>query len=244
MTKYTILLICLPFWLISQVNINGGVHISTHGDTLNKHAILGLYSDTSTIALPNLTTVERDAFGSPQQGMLIYNIDDRKYQGYQISDPIASSTLDCCSNGGNNITRQLTNTTGIQIEIPEDGKIESINLSIFYLGATDSISIAISSTPQSNCINGNEGILSLTDKVEVINGWNVFIPIESIYVKADDIIHIWSPDVNNNNIDIRTSSNTNNPDITLYQHSSCTPDNSEDPWVQLIQTKEGWVDLH
>ena len=242
MTKYIILLTCLPLWLNSQVNINGDVHVSTHGDTLNSHAVLGLYSDTATIALPNLSSTDRDAFAAPQQGMLIYNSDERKYQGYTIVDPLPSMTIDCCSNGGNNISRGMNSTTGIQITVPEDGKIESINLSLFYIGATDSISWVIASTPQSNCNNGNEHILSETDLVEVSNGWNVYTPIHPIYVHAGDILHIWSNNINSS-IDLRTSNNINNSQLALYFHSSCAT-NNEEPWVQFVQTKEGWVDLH
>ncbi len=246
--KYIFIILLLHSVVFAQVVFEGPLMLSDDGDQMNQHAIVELDSDSTCLALPNLTNNERDAFIGPVIGMLIYNTDERRYQGYD-KDENSMATLSCCTSNQLSVLPNFNETVGLILQTPTAGPLESIRLRYFFNGSTpDSIRLVIASTPQASCNNGSENILSFTNKVPAISGWNTYIPTQAIFLNANDNIYVWPESINESLIKLRSRSGGgfNNASYRSYDFNNCGAINF-DMQVELRQTVttfEGWVDLH
>ena len=73
--------------------INGAGNVGIGTSTPNTSAALEVNSTTGSLLLPRLTTAQRDAL-TPETGMMIYNTDDNKFQGYTIEDVLGAPSVD------------------------------------------------------------------------------------------------------------------------------------------------------
>jgi len=56
------------------------------GQTLNSKAVIDIQSTTKGVLFPRMTTTERDAIGSPPNGLLVFNTTDQQFQYYDTVD--------------------------------------------------------------------------------------------------------------------------------------------------------------
>jgi len=49
------------------------------GQTLNSKAVIDIQSTTKGVLFPRMTTTERDAIGSPPNGLLVFNTTDQQF---------------------------------------------------------------------------------------------------------------------------------------------------------------------
>lgn len=76
--------------LVARNGTNGIIRFYTGGNTdadlqayFSTTGNLKFTTTTGTLIVANLTTVQRDAIAAPENGMIIYNTDTNKFQGYE-----------------------------------------------------------------------------------------------------------------------------------------------------------------
>lgn len=82
-----LLFVILSSYLHAQNNVGIGTNTPHAG------AILELQSNNKALLLPRLSNTERDAIANPEQGMLIYNREINKFQGYVIAPQLPNDQV-------------------------------------------------------------------------------------------------------------------------------------------------------
>jgi len=115
------------------VNI-GTVGIGT--STPNAGAALEINSTTSAVLLPRLTTPQRDAIATPEAGMIIFNTDAEKFQGYASNATPSTTYYEentnapiCLGQGGQDFTASTSFTWNVlEIESCSGAQTGTLNI--------------------------------------------------------------------------------------------------------------------
>jgi len=115
------------------VNI-GTVGIGT--STPNAGAALEINSTTSAVLLPRLTTPQRDAIATPEAGMIIFNTDAEKFQGYASNAAPSTTYYEentnapiCLGQGGQDFTASTSFTWNVlEIESCSGAQTGTLNI--------------------------------------------------------------------------------------------------------------------
>lgn len=135
--KNSIIIYCLILFcscnIIAQTIFEQSVSINNMGSDPHLDCSLDVESDHQVIKVPALNTAARDLIASPVEGMLLFNTDEAKLQGYTdallITEP---ETTYPYSNGSSN----LFAFTVIVYTPTQDGLLTEISVGI---GATNSV---------------------------------------------------------------------------------------------------------
>lgn len=243
-----ILLILLGLQGISaQVHLGNQVQIGLDNSVISDDIALSIDSDSLTLILPNLDAADISAISTPDEGMMIYNLDTKKYQGYTI-ERSTLATVSCCTNNLV-VVGPFNEEYGIVLKTPTAGKIESIVLRYFFNNAYNQpVRLVISDSPKNNCdINNPTNILSLTDYFPATSGDNHYVPVNDIYLTAGQSIYIWPEQIDENIVSLRYLSGVHpDPNMSVYNFSPCNQF-SFDVHAKLnmkVITNQAWVDLH
>jgi hypothetical protein len=80
-----------------NLSTTGSIHIGTSAN--NPGAALEVNSTTGAVLMPRMTTVQRDAIPNPTGGMMIFNTDSMKFQGYTQSIGSINPVIQATSSG-------------------------------------------------------------------------------------------------------------------------------------------------
>ena len=102
-------------------------------------AAIDMNTTTGALLLPRLTTLQRDAL-TPQEGMMIYNTDELKFQGYSYASGYGSENIDqqhLIINNGGGEDRAQSFTAGVS------GSLTSVELPLSAMMGTFDVNIVI-----------------------------------------------------------------------------------------------------
>ena len=249
--KYTLaylILTSLSFTqLFGQIHLGSQVKIGDDNSIISGDIALDISSDSLAFILPNLSLADMSNLTESLEGMMIYNTDTKKFQGYTVERGPATP-VDCCSTNFL-VIGPFNEDYGVVLTTPTAGKIESIVLKYFFNGSYNQpIRLVIADSPKNNCdVNNPTHILSLTDFFPATSGFNYYIPVNDIYLSAGQSIFIWPEQIDESIVKLihRNPSNID-PNINKYDFLNCGQF-SFDVQVKLnmtVITNEGWVDLH
>lgn len=233
-------------YLGAQVHFTEAVSINTAGDAPETTSILDIQSDSCAVVMPSLTTAERDALDAVD-GMIIYNTDTKKFQGY-ITELDTIKPIDIPVPGGSVGSNFVTTARYPIITIPSgvNGRILSVRL-FYYFASTNTTahSIKFSTETSTNCGGSASAVIGESQVVTPnSNGSRVtYIPTTDVYVSAGQVIHCWS----SANTNARMGYYPVNLSGNLGTSENCTNAVfSSDPILTLtIETvSSSWVDLH
>ncbi|TRX35259.1 ice-binding family protein [Flavobacterium restrictum] len=100
-------LICTSFLMISPM-VNSQVGIGT--TTPDASSILDIQSNDKGVLLPRLTTVERDAIGTPANGLIVYNTTTSNFNYYNAGWKYFIIDITLPANGGTGIANDNAST--------------------------------------------------------------------------------------------------------------------------------------
>ena len=101
--------------LLSSVYTTAQVAINTDGSSPATSAMLDVQSTTKGVLLPRLTNAQRDAISSPSEGLIIYNTDAHRLQGFNGTNWVNNDVSSCAPDAPYPITGSSQvpkNTTG------------------------------------------------------------------------------------------------------------------------------------
>lgn len=107
--------------------------------TPDASAAIDMNTTTGALLLPRLTTLQRDAL-TPQEGMMIYNTDELKFQGYSYGSGYGPENIDqqhLIINNGGGENRAQSFTAGIS------GSLTSVELPLSAMMGAFDVNIAI-----------------------------------------------------------------------------------------------------
>lgn len=231
----------------AQVHLGNQVQIGLDNSVISDDVALSIDSDSLTLILPNLSAADISAISTPDEGMLIYNKDIKKYQGFAIDRDVVA-TVTCCTNAQLS-TFHFNEEYGVVLKTPTAGYIESVTLRYFFNGSYNQpIRLVIADSPKNNCdVNNPTNILSLTDYFPATSGFNHYVPLTDVYLSAGQNIYIWPEQIDENIVKLRYLSGVSiDPNMSVYDFSLCNQFNN-DVHAQLnmkVITNQAWVDLH
>ncbi|MDX9928359.1 MAG: hypothetical protein RBS37_00725 [Bacteroidales bacterium] len=215
-------------------------HMAIGSSTVNPNAVLDLKSTSGALLLPRMTSMQRDAL-TTEEGMIIYNIETRKFQGC-IGIPASSAygNIDVNTSYGNGLGENAGHHV---FNPPEGGIIDSIQLWISANQTAISTTISVYNDRNTGC-GGNPVNLGTSGTLTVKPGeWNTFIFETPVRVNTGIKYHIWSAAV------LSIDGADNNPENTVtdwYEGSvmDLCSYNTYDRPVRIFLRAGGWVDLN
>lgn len=156
----------LFLWLISFVNLfSQGQNVGIGTTTPDNSAILELYSTSHGFLVPRLTTTQRNAISNPATGLMIYNLDNQRFEYYNgsqwigVVSSIANVPFNLISSGTNTTA---TMTVGSGASIVVSGGVVEANRFKGGGSTTDAVDLNTSEVsgvlPVSNGGTGNSSI--------------------------------------------------------------------------------------
>ena len=142
--------------------------------TPNSSAAIDMNTTTGALLLPRLTTLQRDAL-TPEEGMMIYNSDELKFQGYSYGSGYGPQNIDqqhlIINNGGDG-NRAQSFTAGVS------GSLTSIELPLSAMMGTFDLNIVIRDG------DGTGGTVLHSQNFTIPNGTNTWytFPIVGVNV--------------------------------------------------------------
>ena len=227
-------------------------HMALGGTSINPNAALDITSTSGALLLPRMTTQQRDAL-DPSEGMVIYNKDVQKFQGFVGDSGVATVAFSQVStstyfigNDGENVDQVAQTFTPL---FP--GSMESIEFIVSSLSPGYSVTIEVYQ-------GGSPGNgFYLGEEESIINALGIhqveFQP--TIELNAGEVYHfiIRATEVSDDFIGILRSSGDppgEHTGGTLFSYSAPTDSyipsalDDMDFKVNALVNTQGWVDLH
>jgi len=181
--------------------------------------------DGAPVLLPRLTTAERDMVNG-QDGMIIFNTSDSKFQGYA---------------GGGSAIQSIPPETGMQYDLSNyaieftpqaSGLLQSIEL--YYEGAGATGSLEIRSTDP--CIEPT--VLRISNSVSTSPGWNTYNFAPAITVNSGNQYYI----LTSSGTVTGSPSQVDSPLFQAMLTNNCTVQPTE--IAIKVNLQGAWVNLH
>lgn len=219
---------------------SGKVGIGTSSP--NASAALDISSTNGALLLPRLTTVQRDAL-SPVAGMVIYNTDSAKFQGYAATTFI--STYGQASIGSLAFMGSAGDGTSITFTAPVNGRIKAVKVTVATQGQPGSIDIYdnhLVTTGPSGCTGTAPNLLATTNYLVTVAGVNTYTLLSPLAVTANQKVYMNATEPS---YIVGLANGTDDPATGQYRFTNCSPATS-DVSAQIIFETDGfaWVNLH
>ncbi len=225
-------------WGVSGSNIyntnSGNVGIGTN--TPAPSAALEINSTTGSLLMPRMTKAQRDAL-TAVPGMVIYNTDTGKFQGYATAEKLDQSFTNINNGGGEDraqsFTADLTGSlTKIELPLGTMGGSYTVNVAILY---GDGVGGPVLSTQQFTIASGSTTWYPIyITGVNVIAGNIYTIHLTTISSCGGPICYNWGMDANGNNY----------AGGTFYYSGIPYNGGSTDCAFKTYVMAAEWVDLH
>ena len=167
-------------------------------------AAIDMNTTTGALLLPRLTTVQRDAL-TPQEGMMIYNTSDLKFQGYSYGSGYGPENIDqqhlIINNGGGD-DRAQSFTAGVSgsltsVELPLSAMMGAFDVNIVIRDG-DGTGGTVLHSQNFTIPNGTSTWYTFpTVGVNVISGNSYTIHVTD--VSSCDLCYIWGMDTSGDN---------------------------------------------
>lgn len=212
--------------------------ISVGSAAVNSSASLEINTTDGAFLLPRLTTAQRDLL-TPVVGMMIYNTDSSKFQGYTMTSGSGGSTTmqsdfssisgsTCISDGPLAFTPSVSgNLTQIQFYVA-DPDTAALKVTLDYCGA--------------------QTFLGYSDTIIVDSGYHTWTFVTPIPVSAGTTYYV-SSDNSRNCLGVYWASGVDNAQIGSVDNLFICTDQTLDPACVITITGTAtlvgnWVDLH
>lgn len=116
--------------LMASYSLTAQIAIASEGSNADGSAMLDLQSTDKGFLLPRMTAIQRDAINSPANGLMIYNIDDNLWQGFNGTHWLYINGSSCAPEAPDTIigkTRVFENDTSIVFSITAVTSANSYN---------------------------------------------------------------------------------------------------------------------
>lgn len=227
-------------------------HVSIGTPAINPDAALEIKSTTGAFLLPRMTTEERDALNA-SEGMMIYNTDLQKFQGFAGDSGTATVALSEVSMATYFIGDDGVNTEYVaQTFTPQfPGYLQSFSFNVSSLSPGFQLTIQLyeGDTPGTGFF--------FDQKIVTINslGWNIVNYAPTFLLSNTQVYHfILKPTIVSSDILGILQSNTlpegEHAGGSLFSYDSGSgtfipsPSNDIDFRVSSLINTQGWVDLH
>ncbi len=215
---------------------SGSVGIGTTSP--NAGAALDINSAAGALLLPRMTTASRDAL-TPAGGMMIYNTDLNRFQGYLGGTVTSFGNTNVDTNYGN----YLAENGGHHVFYPPTNTwITRIRIWVASYQTPVTTTVSIYDDKNAVCGGAPTNLGTSGSLLVVPSTWNEFIFTTPVQVTAAAKYHIWSA------TGLQINGSTDNPANTItdwYQASSMDCfDNTHDRPVEIFVSEQGWIDLH
>lgn len=227
-------------------------HVAIGATTINPNAALEVNSTTGAFLLPRMTTEQRDALNA-SEGMVIYNTDLQKFQGFAGDSGTATIALSEVSMATYFIGDDGVNTEYVaQTFRPQfPGFLQSFEFNVSSLSPGFKLTIELyeGDTPGTGFF--------LNQKIVTLNslGWNVVDYAPTFLLSDNQVYHfILKPTIISSDILGILQSNTlpegEHADGSLFSFDSGSgtfipsPLNDIDFRVSALINTQGWVNLH
>ena len=236
-------------WIVNSSNIyNNGSNIGIGTSSPNTSAALDINSSNGTLLLPRMTTTQRDLL-TPAEGMMIYNLTVKKFQGYGYGSTFGAAVVDqqnLLINNGGGEDRAQSFTPAIS------GNLSAIEIPLNTMSGTIDIKVSIRAG------SGTAGAILHTQIFTIPGGgmiWYIF-NITGVNVIAGNTYTIHVTEVNPGSCGIppcyswgMDTSGNNYPGGLFYYagtpYSGGIYDCAFKTYVQPITaTTLQWIDLH
>ena len=211
----------------------------------NSSAGIDMNTTTGALLLPRLTTPQRDLL-TPAEGMMIYNLDELKFQGYTYEEDYGSPVIDQVQSLFNNANISLDKSQSFQAGI--SGILNNVKVRLNTAGSGGTVTIKIRAGI------GNGGAILYQEDVYVnyvsggflysINPTNVIVSVGQSYT-----INITNVFINPFDSDFDWLMDTNNPypqGDFYYDGMNITNFDAvfETSVMPLMPSTLQWVNLH
>ncbi|MGB3079575.1 MAG: hypothetical protein WBB31_10900 [Saprospiraceae bacterium] len=230
----------------------GSKHMSVGSSTPSPSAALEIKSTTGALLLPRMTTEQRDALDGAE-GMIIYNTDSQKFQGFVgdsgttvVAKSEVTSATYFIGNDGVNVNYLAQTFTPLHSGIMQ---AVEFNVSSLTPGFNMTVQLFVGNTPGTGTF--------LTQAQVVLNslGWNTInMPPGFLLNTGATYYIIISPTIISSDLIGVTISNGSPPgqhaggNLFYYNSSSLAfdpaPLDDMDFRIKALVNNQGWVDLH
>jgi len=200
--------------LLAQVSIN------SDGTAPHTSAMLEVKSTSKGLLVPRMTTTDRDGITNPQEGLLIYNTDEKKFQGYAAEPQPVQQNWSTSTGNGQNL--------GQSFQLSASGVVIAIEVEVVSSPTTGTLYL-YSGQGCSNQI--------LTQSVILFMGKNYISLATPPYLLAGN--HYTFKFTTNAYLNITG----NNYSFGTMFDPSCNPSSSYDLNFAVYMLATGWVDL-
>jgi hypothetical protein len=225
-------------------NANGNAIINTGQIGIgtaspNSSAALDISSTNGALLLPRMTTAQRNAL-TPAAGMMVFNTDIQKFQGYTGPYSVSNYGNTSVNTGYGN---GLGEDNGHHIfNAPANTAIDSIRIWISTGQSVVVTTLSVYNDKNSAC-GGNPANLGTSYSLTITPGaWNTFVFFTPVNVSVGSKYHIWSA------APLSIDGADNNPANTITDWYEAMPgdclDNTFDRAMEIFTSTGGWVDLH
>lgn len=200
--------------LLAQVSIN------SDGTAPHASAMLEVKSTSQGLLVPRMTTSQRDGITNAQEGLLIYNTDVQKFQGYAAEPLPVQQNWSTSTGSGQNL--------GQSFQLSASGVVMAIEVEVVSNPTTGTLYLY-------NGLGCSSQILS--QSVTLVTGKNFISLTNPPYLSAG------------NNFTFKFSTNAylnitgNNYSFGTMFDPACNPSSSHDLNFTVYVFTTGWVDL-